>query len=112
MMPALCGWDSASCRHVRKMLIRMLLIPKARTCCRCCAPSCIPSKIKAHMTITQSEVNERFGMLVPVFADFGSGMMRIGQVAMVGNATRNVDVILPSQPKKMVLNAYKDILER
>jgi hypothetical protein len=64
------------------------------------------------MEITQSEVNERFGMLVPLFADFGKGMARIGQVPVVGNSTRSVDVILPMQPKKVVLNAYKDILER
>jgi hypothetical protein len=69
-------------------------------------------KVKLHMTITQSEVDEHFVMLVPVFADFGKGMMRIGQLGIAGNSTRNADVILPSQPKKVALNAYKDILER
>jgi len=64
------------------------------------------------MTITQSEVDEHFGMLVPVFADFGKGMIRIGQVGIAGNTTRSSDVVLPSQPKKVALNAYKDILER
>lgn len=67
---------------------------------------------KLHMTITQSEVDERFAMLVPVFADFGKGMVRIGQLGIAGNSTRSVDVMLPSQPKKVTLNAYKDILER
>jgi len=51
-------------------------------------------------------------MLVPIFADFGKGMSRIGQVGIAGNTTRNADVVLPSQPKKVALNAYKDILER
>jgi peptidase M1-like protein/carboxypeptidase family protein len=69
-------------------------------------------KVKLHMTITQSEVDEHFAMLVPVFADFGSGMVRFGQIGIVGNSTRSVDILLPSQPKKVVLNAYKDILER
>ena len=69
-------------------------------------------KVKLHMTITQSEVDEHFGMLVPVFADFGKGMIRIGQVGIAGNTTRSSDVVLPSQPKKVALNAYKDILER
>jgi hypothetical protein len=69
-------------------------------------------KVKLHMTITQSEVDDRFGMLVPVFADFGKGMTRLGQVGMVGNNTRTVDMLLPAQPKKVALNAYKDILER
>jgi hypothetical protein len=47
-----------------------------------------------------------------VFADFGKGMVRIGQLGISGNSTRNADVVLPMQPKKVVLNAYKDILER
>jgi hypothetical protein len=69
-------------------------------------------KVKLHMTVTQSEVDDHFVMLVPVFADFGKSMARIGQVAIPGNSTRSFDVMLPSQPKKVALNAYKDILER
>jgi peptidase M1-like protein/carboxypeptidase family protein len=69
-------------------------------------------KTKLHMSITQSEVDERFIMPVPVFADFGSGMVRIGQIPVGGNSTRTVDTLLPSEPKKVALNAYRDILER
>jgi len=69
-------------------------------------------KTKLHMSITQSEVDEHFAMLVPIFADFGNGMSRIGQVAVVGNSTRDADTLLPTQPKKVALNYYKDILER
>ncbi len=69
-------------------------------------------KVNLHMTITESDVDEHFVMLVPIFADFGNGMVRIGQVGVVGNSTRTSDAILPSQPKKVALNAYKDILER
>jgi hypothetical protein len=69
-------------------------------------------KVNLHMTITQSDVDEHFGMLVPVFADFGKGMVRIGQIGMAGNSTRTKDVLLPEMPKKVALNAYKDILER
>ena len=69
-------------------------------------------KAKLHMTIRQSDVDEHFAMLVPVYADFGKGMIRLGQVGITGNATDNVDLILPSQPKKVALNAYKEILER
>jgi hypothetical protein len=69
-------------------------------------------KVKLHLTLTQSEVDEHFVMLVPVFADFGKGMVRIGQVAIAGNSTRSSDVLLPTQPKKVAINAYKDILER
>ena len=69
-------------------------------------------KVKLHMTITQSEVDDHFVMLVPVFVDFGKGMARIGQVGIAGNTTRTADVLLPEKPKKVALNAYKDILER
>jgi len=69
-------------------------------------------QVKLHMTITQSEVDEHFAMLVPVFADFGKGMVRIGQIGIAGNSIRTTDVLLPIQPKKVALNAYKEILER
>ena len=62
--------------------------------------------------ITQSEVDDHFAMFVPVFADFGNGMVRLNQVEMVGNSTRTVDFVMDRQPKKVALNAFKDILER
>jgi hypothetical protein len=69
-------------------------------------------KVNLHMTVTQSDVDDKFLMLIPVFADFGKGMVRIGQLGMKGNSSRSVDVPLPAQPKKVALNAYRDILER
>ena len=69
-------------------------------------------KVKLHVTLTQSEVDGNFAMLVPLFADFGKGMVRLGQLGIAGNTTRNADILLPSQPKKVALNAYKEILER
>jgi Peptidase family M1 domain/Carboxypeptidase regulatory-like domain len=69
-------------------------------------------KVKLHMSITESEVDDHFAMLVPVFADFGTGMVRLGQVRIAGNTTHDIDMLLPSQPKKVALNAYKEILER
>jgi len=69
-------------------------------------------KTRVHMKITQSEVDDQFAMFIPVFADFGKGMVRVSQELMVGNATRTIDYILPNQPKKVALNAYKDILVR
>jgi hypothetical protein len=69
-------------------------------------------KVNLHLTVTQSDVDDQFLMLVPVFADFGKGMVRIGQLGIKGNSSRSVDVPLPMQPKKVALNAYKDILER
>jgi hypothetical protein len=67
---------------------------------------------KVRTEITQSEVDDHFAMFVPVFADFGDGMARLGQVEMVGNSTRTVDFLLGRKPKKVALNAFKDILER
>jgi hypothetical protein len=69
-------------------------------------------KTKVHAEITQSEVDGRFAMFVPIFADFGNGMVRIGQAEVVGNMTRKIDFILDRQPKKVAFNAYKDVLER
>ena len=69
-------------------------------------------KVKLHMTVTQSEVDNRFGMLVPVFADFGKGMIRIGQLTVLGNNSHSADVLLPMEPKKVALNYYKEVLER
>jgi aminopeptidase N len=69
-------------------------------------------KFKVHAEITQSEVGGQFAMFVPIFADFGNGMARIGQAEIVGNMTRKIDFILDRQPKKVAINAYKDVLER
>ncbi len=69
-------------------------------------------KTNLHMTITQSEVDDQFLMLVPVFVDYGKGMVRLGQLGIKGNSTHSVDLSLPTQPKKVALNAYKEILER
>ena len=69
-------------------------------------------KFKVHAEITQSEVDDHFAMFVPVFADFGNGMVRLGQIGVIGNSTRTVDFVLDRQPKKVALNSYKDILER
>jgi hypothetical protein len=69
-------------------------------------------KVKLHMTLTQSEVDDHFVMLIPVFVDFGKGMVRIGQIGIAGNSTKSTDVLLLSKPKTVALNAYKDVLER
>jgi Carboxypeptidase regulatory-like domain/Peptidase family M1 domain len=63
-------------------------------------------------TLTQSEVDDHFAMFVPVFADWGEGMRRIGQIGVAGNNSHTVDFIVDKQPKKVVINYYKDILAR
>jgi Peptidase family M1 domain/Carboxypeptidase regulatory-like domain len=69
-------------------------------------------KVKLSMKVTQSDVDPNFAMLVPVYADFGKGMIRIGQMPVIGNSSDTGDVLLPMQPKKVALNAERDILER
>jgi aminopeptidase N len=68
--------------------------------------------ITAHIPVTQSEVDPNFVMLVPVYGDFGQGMVRLGQMAVVGNSTASANFHMDRQPKKMALNAYRDVLER
>ena len=69
-------------------------------------------EVQIRMVITQSDVDESFVMFVPVFADFGKVMIRLGQVPVTGNATRTVIFHVDKAPKKVELNAYKDVLER
>lgn len=68
--------------------------------------------VKLMLEITQSEVDDNFAMFVPVYGDFGKGMARLGQVPVIGNSTRKVIFDVDREPKKVVLNAYKEILER
>ena len=67
---------------------------------------------KVKLEITQSEVDNQFAMFVPVFADFGNGLVRLGQIPIAGNSTRTITLNMDRQPKKIVLNAFKEILER
>ena len=69
-------------------------------------------KTKLHLSLTQSDVNEKFAMLVPIFGDFGKGMVPLIEIPMFGNITRTYDTVLPMQPKKVAFNAYKEVLER
>jgi hypothetical protein len=62
-------------------------------------------------TLTQSDVDEHFAMIVPVYADFDGQVVRIGQVGMVGNSTNDkIQVLLPKKPKKVLINAHHDVL--
>jgi aminopeptidase N len=69
-------------------------------------------KTKLHLSITQSDVGNNFVMLVPLFADFGKGLVRLGQLPVAGNTTKSYDFDLAAEPKKIALNSFKEILER
>jgi len=51
-------------------------------------------------------------MLVPVFADFARALCGLARSGSQAIQPRSSDVLLLTQPKKIALNAYKDILER
>jgi hypothetical protein len=69
-------------------------------------------KFKIMVEITQSEVDNNFAMFVPIYADFGDGMHRLAQLPLAGSTTRKAAITVDKQPKKVVINAYKEILER
>jgi len=67
---------------------------------------------KIKVELTQSEVDANFAAFVPIYGDFGKGMVRFAQIPIVGNTTRTVTFDIDSQPKKVEHNIYKDVLER
>jgi len=67
-------------------------------------------KVMLKGALTQTEVSERFKMLVPVYIDFDGKLMRLGAVPIQGNATKEFQVRLPQKPKRVVINAFHDVL--
>jgi len=63
-------------------------------------------------TLTQREVDPSFTVLVPLYADFDGQITRLGNIRMVGNtANDKIQVLLPKKPRKVMINAYRDVLE-
>jgi hypothetical protein len=63
-------------------------------------------------TLTQSEVEDNFTMLVPVYAEIDGQTMKLGSVRVTGNVTNDkIQVMLPKKPKKVMINAFHDVLE-
>jgi len=61
--------------------------------------------------VTQSGVSKGFVSVVPLYMDFGSGWKYIGRITIKGNSTLEINnVTLPAAPKKVGIDAYKDIL--
>jgi hypothetical protein len=60
--------------------------------------------------LTQSEVSDRFKMIVPVYVDIDGKIGRLGTVAVQGNKTNQFQVKLPQKPKRVLINAYHDVL--
>ncbi len=61
--------------------------------------------------LTQSEVSDSFEMVLPIYADFGKGWVRLGTIPVKGNTTADIkDIPLPEQPKRMAICAMEDVL--
>jgi hypothetical protein len=61
--------------------------------------------------LTQSGVSPEFVMRVPVYFDFDGKMIRAGYVTLKGASTSGeVKINLPKKPKRVVLNAFHDVL--
>ena len=66
------------------------------------------------MKLTQSGVDERFSMLVPLYFEFADGHVgQLGRVAMVGNTSQEGKIPikgLKDIPRRAMLNYYDDVL--
>jgi hypothetical protein len=63
-------------------------------------------------SVTQSDVPQDFVMMAPIYLDFDGQMLRMGSARMTGNTTVPVEVHLPRKPKRVLLNAFHDVLEQ
>jgi hypothetical protein len=61
--------------------------------------------------ISQSGVPDNFKMIVPIYLEFESGLVRLGNATVMGNSTvPNLQIILPKMPKRVLVNAMNDVL--
>ncbi len=66
------------------------------------------------VTLTQSNVNEKFSMLVPIYLELADNrIIRLGRVRMAGNTTIEQKVPLrglKERPRRVILNYMEDVL--
>jgi len=68
-------------------------------------------KFVLKITITQSGVSPNFKMVVPVYVDFDGKLYRLGDATVFGNqSTPEFTVKLPQKPRRVLLNAFHDVL--
>ena len=61
-------------------------------------------------TLTQGGVSPGFKMLVPLFAEYADKKFRICVASMRGNSSADFKLILPEEPKRILLNLNYDVL--
>jgi len=72
---------------------------------------------KYHLSgsVTQSDVPENFASILPLYVAFDNRTMaKLGELLLVGNATKNINVDIPLSraPKAVLINAMHDVLAR
>ena len=61
--------------------------------------------------LTQSGVSDTFKMPVPLYLDYDGKFMRVGEISISGNSTsQEYSIKLPKRPKRVLINAYHDVL--
>ncbi len=60
--------------------------------------------------LTQSGVSDDFVMLVPIYIDTGKGWAKIGSAQVAGNTSVDINLKLPSVPKRIAACAMNDVL--
>jgi hypothetical protein len=72
-------------------------------------------KYRISGSVTQSEVPDSFVGIMPLYVTFdNSAMAKLGDLLLIGNATKNINVEIPlsRQPKGVSINAMHDVLAR
>ena len=79
-------------------------------------PSATPGKYRLTGTVTQEEVPADFRSVVPLYVDFGGKKetVYLGSLRVIGTTPEKVDaeIGLPKAPKRIVVNAFHDVLAR
>lgn len=60
--------------------------------------------------LTQSDVSAGFRMKVPIYMEVDKKVLRIGSIMVTGSKTEEFKVVLPEKPKKVMANAFNDVL--
>ncbi|MDW8167480.1 MAG: M1 family aminopeptidase [Acidobacteriota bacterium] len=68
-------------------------------------------KHRLWLKVSQSRVPDDFRMLVPVYLDYGEGkLVRLGTATLQGNGSVETEVTLATPPRRVLLNAFEDVL--
>jgi hypothetical protein len=60
--------------------------------------------------LTQSDVTDQFKMIIPIYVDIDGKIGSLGSAALQGNRTNEFQVRLQQKPKRVLINAYHDVL--